>query len=230
MTISSGADMAPHPRSVSAVEVQQAINRGLTVISSIGNQFSDRVESITFPAQLPAVISVGGYEPFCEGDLTKAEAPYNGSRYAPSPVPLSSDRLDRDRYCGYTEYHETDCEACSACTLSEQHWDGNVSTDGLAEKPDVYAPVMYPAVRDGQLRPHTGTSYAAPIVTALLVRVLSALGDTRDPTAHELTEKITNTGTPLSADDGVKPAGLALHASLDPSSINPFAVNPQESE
>ena len=76
---------------------------------------------------------------------------------------------------------------------------------------------MYPAVHDGQLRPHTGTSYAAPVVTTLFVRVLSALGDSRDLTAQELTEKITNIGTPLSASYDFKPAEVTLYASSDPS-------------
>ncbi|MFC6888185.1 S8 family serine peptidase [Halorubrum trueperi] len=225
LTISSGAVLSSRPHSVSAMETRDAIDRGLTIVSSIGNYLSNRVDSITFPAQVSRVIGVGGYEPLCTGTLTELEEPCDGSRYAPSPVALAPGQADRKVYCGYTEHTEGDCRTCMACTLSEQHWDGNVSTEGMPNKPNVYAPVVYPAVDDGQLRRRIGTSYAAPIVTAVIVRVLSALQDIRDPPAKELVEKISGTGNSLSGRSGVKPAATALLTALDPRGIDPFATH-----
>lgn len=218
MNISNGTPDAPDdPAAPSNREIDKLTRRGPTVVASCGNYIENNVEKPTLPAKNQNVIGVSGYEPKCEFNDDDPPTDLNEGRYSVTMPDLNGLRSSTI-YCGYENYDSGDCLVCTKCSLDEGVWNGNVEPQPDNNKPDVLAPVKYPVLTDGTLRRKSGTSYAAPIVSAAIGRCLSAVADERNPTSVEMRKKITKTGIDIGAEQGCKPDTVALENALRPPS------------
>lgn len=218
LNISNGTPAAPDdPAAPANQEIDKLTRRGPTVVASCGNYIENNVKKPTRPAKNKNVIGVSGYEPKCEFDDEGLPADLNDGRYSVM-MPDLNDASSSTIYCGYENYDSGDCMTCSQCSLDETAWDGNVDPLPDKDKPDVLAPVIYPAITDSSLRRKPGTSYAAPMVAAAIGRCLSVVAEERNPTSVEIRDKITQTGVDIGAEQGCKPDIAALETALRPSS------------
>jgi hypothetical protein len=217
LNISAGVPDAPtDPDSVARTEIGNIVKRGFAVVASCGNYLSETVTEMTLPAAAPEVIGISGYEPLCRCDPAALETPEDG-RYTFGVSNIETTSMDV--YCGYETEVDDKCTFSEECSLEEALWSGNVDPLPDAGKPDVYAPVRYPAGDGKRPRMKVGTSYGAPIVTAALGRVLAAVADTRDPGGTTLRTAVRETSRDLIGTTGNTLDASALLAELEPNSV-----------
>ena len=162
------------------------------IVAAIGNQDNETVEKegVNCPALLDSVIGVGGYVPTCEADIDRGKQSSqwwleNGNIIGP--------------FCGQTG----DCCSDEICETNrkEEPWKANVSFHNAA--PDVLAPVI--DINGSSLSEMTfqvGTSFAAPIISALLARMLGELDEI--PSVDKIQKSIRLTGKQLDESDLIK--------------------------
>lgn len=190
-------------------ELNEAVDRGLTIVSASGN-VPNGVTKVAFPAIAEHSIAVSGFVPRCR--------PNNGDDQFSYWIDLSDVNVSRsDRqgpFCGYEPGSSGTCTH-DRCELVEEEWRGNVRPVKELDKPDVFAPAVYPHLTpDGSFVFKEGTSFSCPIVTALIVRVLSAIDGRRSPSAEVVRRSIRESGTRLSTTEGVKPQGDSMMRTL----------------
>lgn len=164
----------------------------LCIVAAIGNQDNETVErqGVNCPALLDSVIGVGGYVPFCSADIDRSNQSNqwwleNGEFIGP--------------LCGQME----DCCLNESCETNREEvpWKGNVSFHNTA--PDVLAPVMDINGKSlSEVTFQTGTSFFAPIISALLTRILGELD--KKPSPEEIQKAIRLTGNQLDQSDLIK--------------------------
>jgi hypothetical protein len=227
LNVSGGTQIDLSPEASSLFEANNALRRGLKIVSAAGNYLEDRVHDITYPASLSDSIAVKGYEPICS--CTQENPEPTSCRYTYSASSLSEIPESTKVYCSYSDYDSGTCAYSNQCSLRERCWSGNIDSDSETES--IFAPVIFPKMSNGQLRPARATSYSAPIVTAVVGRVLSNLKSTREPSAKEFNQEIQRTGAQLAGDEGKKPNAKALLEELGkPNGVHPLVDNGAESQ
>ena len=164
----------------------------LCIVAATGNQDNETVEreGVNCPALVDSVIGVGGYVPFCSADIDRSKQSNqwwleNGNIIGP--------------LCGQTG----DCCSNEDCKTNRREipWKGNVSFHNTA--PDVLAPVIDvngPSL--SEITCQTGTSFAAPIISSLLIRMLGGID--RTPSTEEIQNAIRLTGDQIDESDLIK--------------------------
>jgi hypothetical protein len=209
LNFSGGYDLKPEKDSVSAHEIRKVAQSGMVIVTACGNYIQNHVESITFPANLEDVIGVSGFEPVCSlktpisQERDEIRYTFNNSKY----------------YCKYTNIDNGKCVESDDCELKEDVWCGNVDSEPKLGKPDVFSPVIYPKINEGDLTPNYGTSFSAPIITGAMVRLLKALEGKRHPSSFEIRNKFKDTGDVIKeGEEGmkyIKPNFDKLKSALD---------------
>lgn len=148
---------------------ERALEEDITVVAAAGNHERNK-PSIFCPSLKEDTISVSGMIAQC---TKEAKGIPDGAYRLPN---LETPYEAEDRvYCG-----QKGCEngVNGICThhLTERPWDGNPNSVG--EKPDVLAPAhLILPDSNGGLKTETGTSYAAPLVTASLAIAYSKVAE-----------------------------------------------------
>lgn len=156
-------------------EVNETIDKGITIIAAAGNE-SDVEEgcknSLFYPACFERVIAVGGFVPKCH--LRFEDILYQDIHKEPGPLWVDTSKINSidENYQGPI-CNQRRCLTGESCHRinNDQWWDGNVRTTN--EKPDVLAPIYYPAVIPEGCAFKSGTSFSAPFVTGQLAAILS---------------------------------------------------------
>ena len=214
----SAGDPWPGPirANPNVAETQRAFDEGITVVAAAGN-WKPKQENrppVHCPAALEDVIAVGGFVAHCPADPGEERSeeetgPYyirldSESEYR-EPVP-------NDAFCG-----QVGCIGGDSCLTnkSEVPWEYNAQPTG--GKPDILAPVHVP-IRDadGDRWLAAGSSFAAPIVTGSLARILDELNrtDHRTATPYRLREAITGGAAPLDEGKQVKYDAMGVRREL----------------
>lgn len=163
----------------------------LPLVVAAGNAGQDDPKDIHCPAMLNQTIAVGGMISVCRKDpIDTKSAGHCWTRPNPADPYNIRGPLCGQRGCGNGASCDDHC--------FEYQWSGNVSFRHTT--PDILAPVHYPVEMTNQPGANFrgGTSYAAPIVTALLGEIISELnqqGTTVSPT--RLRQAIQNSGSPI---------------------------------
>jgi len=199
LNVSAGYDLPADSRAPTSSELQNLVRRGPSIVSSAGNFLKEKVTDVTQPAASESVVAVGGYEPLCQCDPQLTSDDGKKVRYSFGRKPVSELPSSENIYCAYSAQDSGGCSASMHCSLDERLWEGNVSRNDKLDKPDVYCPVRYPAQKSGNIQRKIGTSYAAPIITSVIAKVLHAIQDTRDPSGEEIRRKVKSTGVPISS-------------------------------
>lgn len=163
LNISAGVDGKYSARLSYERAVQRAAESGVLIVAAAGNE--ETVDRLCYPARMPQVVAVGGCVVRCQ--RPKVDEHLNDKRiWTRSP-----ERHDGP-YCssqGCSERHE-----CDQRYQQSSWWVGNVESHG--RKPDVVAPCY--SILDEQYtetaKDGYGTSFAAPVVSGSLVRLLSS--------------------------------------------------------
>lgn len=164
------------------------------IIAATGNQTEEEIGplGVHCPALIDSVIGVGGFVSFCTAPLDRSDE--SGQWWA------ENDRF-HGPFCGETG----DCCIGETCEQNRTSaiWNGNVSFHNAA--PDVLAPPVsvWGSALD-ELTVQVGTSFAAPLVSGILSRILGDLFDRHEhPELEEVHDAIRYTGTQL--DEGGYP-------------------------
>lgn len=169
-----------HGQCFYCTEVERAIDEGVTVVAAAGNSPD---AAIHCPGNATPVICVGGVEYECTYNMPRVpeirtnKPPFaywtrlwSGHDYPESAAAGS--------YCTTRGCWSTDggCEE----HLDISAWDRNPIQSG--EKPDIFAPIHYAAMRRDQ-RPFVwaASSFAAPVVTGCLAGTVSTIDSSPSP-------------------------------------------------
>lgn len=164
----------------------------LCIVAATGNQDNKTVErqGVNCPALIDSVIGVGGYVPVCSADIDRSKQSNqwwleNGDIIGP--------------FCG----QNGDCCTDESCETNRKEipWKANVSFHNTA--PDVLAPVIdINGTSLSEMTFQTGTSFAAPIISALLARIMGELDEI--PSVEDIQKAIRLTGNQLDESDLIK--------------------------
>lgn len=188
---------------------KRAIDDGITVVAAAGNDNeSDQYkpdEDICCPALLDEVISVSGMFAACTAQPQESTASPTIQQPQPTPPPLSCWVSKDDEVPGAYICTGLGC-SMSPGSGCEDHrvvveWGGNVDCDPADI--DVLAPAEFPTRSDsGDPTVAGGTSYAAPIVTAVVAEAVILLkygGETPNP--DQIRSAIRHANEPLEDGD-----------------------------
>ncbi|GAA0279652.1 S8 family serine peptidase [Halobacterium noricense] len=152
---------------------EEAIDDGITIISSIGNKKD--VDSVTCPATSDQVISVGSVTPYCGGSVEIGDTIAPGAGNVRPPLACWVERED-DWGVQETLCSGLGCTVGESCSANREieYWDGNAPL-GDKFKPDVLAPHNIPTHHDGSPGILSGTSFAVPWVTATVAEAIAGL-------------------------------------------------------
>jgi len=175
-------------------EVERAVDHGVSVVASAGNQQDDAVHC---PSNTESAISVGGMEVECTYNPPRI----SGTRSGKPPQAYWTYIFDGEDYpdgAATATYCSTrDCwRDGGGC---EQHamrtsWDKNPIFSG--GKPDVLAPVHYAGEQQaGHPFVWAASSFAAPVVSGCLAGVLSELDS--DPPPFRVRQAVRHSGDPI---------------------------------
>ncbi len=180
-------------------ETRRALDEGITVVAAAGNWTSKQEgrPPVHCPAALEDVIAVGGFASRCPANPGE-ESPdrKTGPYYIRKNPEVEYDEFIPDgTFCG-----QVGCIDGDSCLTnkSDVPWQYNPQPTG--GKPDVLAPVYIPVeTADGKRLLASGSSFAAPIVTGSLARILDELNRTdRQPaTPYRLREAVIDGAAPL---------------------------------
>lgn len=168
---------------------EKAIRDGITVVAAAGNADDDGERPpVHCPAAVEEVIAVAGLVTYCPG--APGDEPSDERR---GPFYYLEDE-ERTALCS-----RSGCVDGASC-ISEQteaEWTGNPQP--TRNKPDVLAPVTRPVDYDGEIEVSSGTSFAAPIVTASLGRIFSELREQEReiPAPYRVREVVREASFPL---------------------------------
>lgn len=162
----------------------------MTIVAATGNKDgSDNRHGVSCPAMDDAVIGVGGYIPRCGQPIQRSDSS--------SQWWLEGDEIVGP-LCGQLGCcNDGDCNEYR----NETEWEGNVFFHNAA--PDILAPCIdiYGSNTES-LSFQIGTSFAAPLVSGLLGRILSDLQiDGVEPTPDEVRNAIIATGNEIDIGD-----------------------------
>jgi len=186
-------DMPSEPCKVREA-AERAIEDGITVVAASGNSNSEDEaksdQSVCCPALLDEVISVGGMFVACTAQPQGATSTPPIQQPQPTPPPLACwVSKDGDVPGAYV------CTGLG-CSMSpdsgcEDHqvvveWGGNV--ENKSGDIDILAPTEFPGESDtGEPRMSAGTSYAVPMVTAVVSEAIEMLRyDHREPDPSQI--------------------------------------------
>lgn len=163
--------------------VEEAVESGVSIVAAAGND--ELVDRLCYPARMPDVVSVGG----C---IVRCKRPKIDEHLSDRRIWTVSPERHDGPYCssrGCSSRHQ-----CDRAYQEPKWWVGNVEPYG--QKPDVAAPCysildeQYTEPRDGH-----GTSFAAPVVSGSLVRLLGS--DTLCVDGPDIVGKLRAEGTDL---------------------------------
>jgi len=184
----------PVPANPNVSETKRLIENGIPAVIAAGNYDPDEQDErppVHCPSALTEAISVGAmvtecpYDPDPEVD-TDRTGPYY---WLPDDPDVDSEGgVIEEAYCG-----ESGCRDGESCITNQQETDWDYNPLPTGGKPDVLAP-MHIVQQDhaGEYFLAGGTSFAAPLVTGSLARILSELkNDGRDlPPPHEVRDAV----------------------------------------
>lgn len=176
--------------------VENHLSDDVVVITSAGNKGND--EHVTCPGRSSRVITVGGMEIRCTADINPSGL---GPSFEPRP-PYACWVNSGDKTTNILCSGE-DCSPFHDCDECRQVCESEINLETVEEKPDILAPSIY--FRQLNISPEEdylptleGTSYAAPVVTALVAEIVSAL-KYKECSIH-----------PRQIRDGIKKSGLPV--------------------
>lgn len=175
-------------------ETKRLIDEGIPAVIAAGNYLPDKQDErppVHCPSALTEAISVGAMvtecphdsDPECDSDTA---GPYY---WVPDDPDVDSEiAVDEGAYCG-----EAGCRDMESCITNQQETDWDYNPLPTGGKPDVLAPVHI--IGRDQAGKHfltAGTSFAAPLVTGSLARILSELQHDGDdlPQPHEIRDAV----------------------------------------
>lgn len=191
LNVSVGVDDShPTTRAKLAGSVARATNDGVIVVAASGN--SGKLQRVCQPANAPDAISVGGTTEAC--------------RYMPDSRVDGDERIwvkslsepDHAPFCGATGC-TTSMDSCHNNVTS--WWHGNVTPSG--DNPHTAAPCHHVATYPTDTQSAdtvglvTGTSFAAPLITGLVARLVASYGDID---SQNLIDTLRQSGTSLGYD------------------------------
>jgi subtilisin family serine protease len=150
-----------------AEAAEYAADKGVVLVSAVGNQ--SLTESVCCPALSDYSVAVGGCVAKCTASIQGREG-----MIGPDIKPPGAIWVDRPDDKGLSEpvCRTEGCgpgESCESNRVLEE-WSGNPTF--VSDTPDTLAPAYYPTKwAEGPVM-QTGTSFAAPIVTATILNVL----------------------------------------------------------
>lgn len=180
-------------------ETRRALDEGITVVAAAGNWQSKQEQRppVHCPAALEGVIAVGGFVSRCPADAGEERPDRKTGPYYvhTNPEFEYDDSVPGGTFCG-----QVGCIGGDSCLTnkSDVPWEYNAQPTG--GKPDVLAPVHVPIeTAEGKRSLAPGPSFAAPIVTGSLARILDELNRTdRQPTTpYRLREAVVAGAAPL---------------------------------
>lgn len=170
---------------------QDAIKNRIAICASAGNE--GQADGITCPSYEPDVVSVGGVEPLCSAELT-LDNPVSLGREQKPPMAGWMDKKDGEDpliLCTGRECAPTPDHSCAKCRNMEL-WDGNVEPE--EESLDIYAPHRHLGKKSetGERFWMSGTSWAAPKITAALAEAIAGLKSVGEPVYPGQLRRIIN--------------------------------------
>jgi len=192
-----------HGQCVYCSEVRRAVENGIAVVASAGN---DPDACVHCPSNAESALSVGGVEFVCEFSMPRAPGhPTN------EPPQAYWTRL----WSGYDDYPETAANR-AYCTTRDCWMDGGGCSDHMkleewnhnpipsSGKPDILAPVHFAAQFDEQYPFVWGaSSFAAPVVSGCLAGILSTLESSPEPYTIRQAVRDGSTSTDPSIDGAI---------------------------
>lgn len=184
-----------HGQCVYCSEAKRAVDSGITVIASAGN---DPDACVHCPSNAVPVISVGGVEFECTYNMPRA--PNNPTNKPPlaywtrmwSGYEAYPDSASGDPYCTTRGCWSNDGSCEQYMTVTE--WDRNPIPSG--DKPDLLAPVHYAEEKEDQYPfVWAASSFAAPVVSGCLAGILSTLDSSPSPFAIQ--QAVRDGSTPV---------------------------------
>lgn len=170
---------------------EKAIENDLCVVVAAGNRKSDDIP-VHCPAIKEDVIAVAGMVTQCEKDT--GDIPVGAFQMPNLQNPFEPEDM---AYCGQRGCEDGINGFC-AKNRKEEAWIGNPTPVG--EKPDILAPVhIIMTGPDNEIQTHSGTSYAAPLVSGALALVYDLLRQQNlpIPNAYQARELILEAGLTL---------------------------------
>lgn len=169
--------------------IRDAIDEGVGPVAASGNlEYEEGPKQYVYaPANIPEVVGVGGSETLCPRPARKQSKVRERGPYS-----FESDSRDR-AFC--SQRGCTNGEPCIRNNAVRPYPNNTKPLDG---KPDVLAPAHHPSfpeiniAEDVDMIP--GTSFAAPIVTGTIAKVIDELGVTTEEILGLLPDILTESG------------------------------------
>jgi len=175
---------------------REALSRDTIVVAAAGNHEEGK-PSVFCPAIEDDAIAVGGMVALCTG----SDSGCTSGAYRLSGTPYEFE--DR-AYCG--QQGCTDNSAYCIDNLRQQPWQGNPNP--VDEKPDTLAPHHSITINKstGKLESKAGTSFSAPLVTAVVAYAFSGLRRLGEnlPNGYQLHQAIKDSNRPVRDPDTEK--------------------------
>lgn len=181
--------------------IEDHLSDDVVVITSAGNKGND--EHITCPGRSSRVITVGGMEVRCTADI-------NSSGLGPSldPRPPYACWVNSGNNTTNILCSGGDCSPFHDCNECRKVCESEINLETAVGKPDILAPSIYfkqfsKPPEEGTLPVLEGTSYAAPMVTALVAEIVSLLKqEDCSIHPHQMRDGISKSGLPVDEGNG----------------------------
>lgn len=173
--------------------VEYATENGVILVAAVGNE--PNADAVCCPALSEQTIAVGGCVAKCTASLQNDGANAPSSFHPPHSywVERGDGRGISDSFCSMRG-----CAPQASCDNNQviEQWDGN--TRFVYQTPDTLAPTVFPRQDHYGLLMGGGTSFAAPIVTAMVATAIEPIIETgNDPNPSNIRRLIRVTGNPL---------------------------------
>jgi|GEM_PF-2353213 len=173
--------------------VEYAVENGVILVAAVGNK--PGADAVCCPALSEQTIAVGGCVAKCTASLPNDGAGVPSSFHPPHSywVERGDGRGISDSFCSMRG-----CAPRTSCDNNQviEQWNGN--TRFVYHTPDTLAPAVFPREDHLGLMMGNGTSFATPIVTAMVATAIEPIIESgNDPNLSNIRRLIRVSGDPL---------------------------------